>query len=302
MEGNLEGSDSTMQDAPIECMGHGKFRRMLFSIQSRRSLNQRGNVTEAPPPPSDAPPSDDPEEEPLLTMDELLGESFAEPYSEPPCFETRGSRFWGEVSVGETTKKKAYALLGVSDLTMENVAQVELRDPERDWELFCHLPVDCMSDASDAGSENQDEFWTINIKSFDFSEDESDCDFNPNSHATTHQTVYSNDSEEGDSEGEIGRAVVRGLGRYELRRSVASTVAAAAAESATATGAMAAADASWAATGVIAGASLTSSPTAISAAAAFAAPVYDDGVRLGRLPAAAAGRRQGRKPRERKSG
>jgi hypothetical protein len=284
----------------IQFAGKGKVRKMFFSIQSRRSLLDSGNDTVAAPLPieahsrSETDSEEPPEEEPLLTMDELFGECSAEPYSEPPCFETRGSRFWGEVAVGDSKQKKAYALIGVSELTEANVGLAQLRDPERDWELFSHLPVDCMSDASDAGSENQDEFWTINIKSFDFSDDESDCDFNPDSHAATHQMVYSNDSEEGDSEGEIGRAVIRGLGCYELRKSIASTVAAAAAESATATGAMAAADASWAATGVIAGASLTSSPTAISAAAAFAAPVYDDGVRRRAAP-----RRRGRGGRTR---
>ena len=284
MEGNLEGSDSTMQDAPVETMGRRKFRRMLFSIQSRRSLNQRGNVTEAPPPPSDAPPSGEAEEEPLLTMDELLGESFAEPYSEPPCFETRGSRFWGEVSVGETTKKKAYALLGVSDLTMENVAQDELRDPERDWELFCHLPVDCMSDASDEGSENQDEFWTVDFKSCDFSDGDSDCDFDPLRHAATDPSSYAYDS---DSGGENGRP--RGLGPVLLRKHTA----AAKSPSVTATGATAAADAAPAATGVVT--ALNSSPTANPASPAFASamlPGIDGGARRARRRGGGGGKKR----------
>ena len=273
LKADVEGSGSRMDDAMIQFAGKGKVRKMFFSIQSRRSLLDSGNDTVAAPLPieahsrSETDSEEPPEEEPLLTMDELFGECSAEPYSEPPCFETRGSRFWGEVAVGDSKQKKAYALIGVSELTEANVGLAELRDPERDWELFCHLPVDCMSDASDAGSENQDEFWTINIKSFDFPDDESDCDFNPDSHAANHQMVYSNDSEGGDSEGETSGATGRDLGPYVLRRSIASTVAAAAAESATATRAIAA-DAAGAETGVIAGAALTSIPTAILDAAA----------------------------------
>jgi hypothetical protein len=285
LKADVEGSGSRMDDAMIQFAGKGKVRKMFFSIQSRRSLLDSGNDTVAAPLPIEAhsrsESEEQPEEEPLLTMDELYGECFAEPYSEPPCFETRGSRFWGEVEVGDSKKKKAYALIGVSELTEANVCLAELRDPERDWELFCHLPVDCMSDASDAGSENQDEFWTINIKSFDFPDDESDCDFNPDSHAANNQMAYSNDSEEGDSEGETSGATGRDLGPYVLRRSVASTVAAAAAESATATRAIAA-DAAGAETGVIAGAALTSIPTAILAAAAAPAqtlPEFDSRAR-----------------------
>ena len=289
LKADVEGSDSRMDDAMIKYEGKGKVRKMFFSIQSRRSLLVSGNDTVAAPLPIEAhsrsETEEQPEEEPLLTIDELFGECFAEPYSEPPCFETRGSRFWGEVEVGDSKKKKAYALIGVSELTEENVGLAELRDPERDWELFCHVPVDCMSDASDAGSEIQDDFWTINIKSFDFPDasDESDCDFNPDSHAATHQMVYSKDSEGGDSEGETSG--VRDLGPYMLRRSEASIVAAAAAESATATGAMAAADAAGAEpeTGVIAEAS-----TILAAA-----PVHDDGVR--RFPGGAEGRGRGKK-------
>ena len=81
LKADVEGSDSRMDDAMIKYEGKGKVRKMLFSIQSRRSLLVSGNDTVAAPLPIEAhsrsETEEQPEEEPLLTIDELFGECFA---------------------------------------------------------------------------------------------------------------------------------------------------------------------------------------------------------------------------------
>ena len=136
---------------------------MRFSVASRRSLASENQDT-----------SSASTEAPFLSEEELRSEDEADPYSEPPCFETMNNPDWARVPVGD--KETAYALIGVSGLTEENVNA--LKDPERYSKLFSHVPVDCLSDASDLGSECQDEFWTLDINSFDFpDEDTEDGDY-----------------------------------------------------------------------------------------------------------------------------